>query len=358
MRILVYEFVTGGGLAGRPVPRSLAREGLAMRTALVDDLAAIGCHTITLATDLRFTRAVPRGVALVPVIERAAVETGGRATIKTLVKATDAVWLIAPETEGCLERLAARIERSGKILLGPGAAAVRMAADKGRLPQRLARAGIVHPVTSVLRPGVNPRIAARRIGYPVVIKPARGAGCNGVRLVRHARDLRHALAEAERAGRTGHLRRPSVNSASTPLVMQRYIRGRAASVSMLADGRRAMALVVNGQRVTTAAGIRYQGGSTPLEHRFAAAAAEVAARTCAAIPGLRGYIGVDLVLTDSGPVVIEVNPRLTTAYLGVRAVLGENIAALALAACEGRLPPAVSPRQRARFNSGGGVVRE
>ena len=41
MRILVHEFVSGGGLAGRPVPASLAREGAAMLTALVADLAAI-----------------------------------------------------------------------------------------------------------------------------------------------------------------------------------------------------------------------------------------------------------------------------------------------------------------------------
>ena len=41
MRILVHEFASGGGLAGRPVPRSLAREGSAMLAALVTDLTAI-----------------------------------------------------------------------------------------------------------------------------------------------------------------------------------------------------------------------------------------------------------------------------------------------------------------------------
>ena len=59
--------------------------------------------------------------------------------------------------------------------------------------------------------------------------------------------------------------------------------------------------------------------------------------------GLRGYVGVDLVLTDADAVVIEVNPRLTTAYLGVRAALDENIAALALEACAGRLPDRGGP---------------
>ena len=56
MRILVHEFVSGGGFAGRDVPASLAREGAAMRTALVSDLAAIGRHQIVTTADPRFPR--------------------------------------------------------------------------------------------------------------------------------------------------------------------------------------------------------------------------------------------------------------------------------------------------------------
>jgi predicted ATP-grasp superfamily ATP-dependent carboligase len=127
-------------------------------------------------------------------------------------------------------------------------------------------------------------------------------------------------------------------------------------VSLLADGRRAVPLVVNEQRVTAGTALVYRGGSTPFDHPLAAAAAEAATRTCEAIPGLRGYVGVDLILADSGPVVLEVNPRLTTAYVGVRAVLDENVAALALAACHGTLPAASAPRRRARFSAAGRVV--
>lgn len=232
------------------------------------------------------------------------------------------------------------------MLLGSAAAAVRMAADKSRLPARLARIGIGHPQTYVLAPGVNAAVAARSIGYPVVVKPARGAGCQGVRLARHARDVGVAIDAAHRAKGTA------------PLLMQRYVRGQAASVSLLADGRRAVPLAVNAQRVSTGAAFAYRGGSTPFDHPLAAAAADAATRTCAAIPGLRGYVGVDLVLTDAGPVVIEVNPRLTMAYLGVRAVLDENLAALALASCRGALPAPPVVRRHARFTAAGRVSLE
>jgi predicted ATP-grasp superfamily ATP-dependent carboligase len=138
--------------------------------------------------------------------------------------------------------------------------------------------------------------------------------------------------------------------------MQKYVRGKAASVSLLADGHRAVPLTVNAQRVVTGAAFAYRGGSTPLDHPLASAAADAALKTCAAIPGLRGYVGIDVVLTDAGPVVIEVNPRITMAYLGVRAVLDENLAALAMAACRGRLPAPPVVRRRAQFNAAGHVV--
>jgi tyramine---L-glutamate ligase len=374
VRIFVYEFVTGGGLAGQPVPRSLAREGLAMRTALLEDLAAMRSHSIVATTDARFTRQAPRGIDMVPVVpvagslppsrkasaDHRSLGEGGQAsgasgTIDALIDASDAVWLIAPETGRCLERLAARVERRGKTLLGCGAAAVRMAADKSRLPRQLARIGIGHPETAVLAQGVSAPAAARRIGYPVVVKPSRGAGCHGVRLVRHERDLGAAIDAADRANGTG-LRRRSSKSEGGPLVMQRYVRGRAASVSLLANGDCAVPLAVNEQRVTAAPAFSYRGGVTPFDHPLAAAAGDAAARACAAIPGLRGYVGVDLVLTGAGPVLIEVNPRLTMAYLGVRAAVDENVAALALAACDGTLPAPPVLRRRARFSAAGRVV--
>jgi len=43
--------------------------------------------------------------------------------------------------------------------------------------------------------------------------------------------------------------------------------------------------------------------------------------------GLSGIIGIDLILTKEGPVVVEVNPRVTTAYAGLHASLGINPAA-------------------------------
>jgi tyramine---L-glutamate ligase len=335
MRILVHEFASGGGLAGEVVPASLAREGSAMRDALVADLAAIGRHEIVTTVDSRFPLSAPPGVEVVALAP-------GAVGLDTLIASAHAVWLIAPETNGCLERLARRVERNGKTLLGPSVSAIRMASDKTSLPHRLARHGIRHPETRVLWPGVDPVTAAREIGYPIIVKPARGAGCEAVRLARGARELRQVLADYPGGG--------------APVVLQRYVRGVAASVSLLADGRRAVPLTLNAQHVRASRRLSYSGGRTPFAHPLASQATEAARQTCQALPGLRGYIGVDVVITDREAVVIEVNPRLTTAYLGVRAAVDENVADLALVACLGMLPAPPRVRRRVRFSASGRIL--
>jgi tyramine---L-glutamate ligase len=284
---------------------------------------------------------LPRGVDVV------ALPVGDRArerTLDQLIDCADAVWLVAPETDRCLERLAARVERQRKPLLGSSADAIRRASDKARLPRLLAGLGLRHPETRALERDVDPVRTADRIGYPIVVKPTRGAGSQGLRLARDARELRGAVDFARRSTDAGRI------------LLQQYVRGAAVSVSLLATGRRAVALTLNAQAIVSSPAFSYRGGQTPFDHPLASRAIAAALDTCRALPGLRGFVGVDLVLTASDAVVIEVNPRLTTAYLGVRAALDENIAALALAACAGDLPLVPRAMRRIRFTASGRVV--
>ena len=56
--------------------------------------------------------------------------------------------------------------------------------------------------------------------------------------------------------------------------------------------------------------------------------AALARRVGRAMPGLRGFVGIDLVWhAQRGPVLIEVNPRVTCAYVGLSQALGRNLAA-------------------------------
>jgi predicted ATP-grasp superfamily ATP-dependent carboligase len=341
VRILVYEFASGGGLAGRHVPASVAREGAAMRSALVADLSALGSHEIVTTADAGVPHDLPPGVRVIALPDG---DVARERALGAAIETVDAVWLIAPETGRCLERLASSVEQRRTTLVGSGAAAIWRAADKARLARRLAAANVRHPKTRAVGPAVNAARAAAAIGYPIVVKPARGAGSEGVCLVLDERGLSDAVESARQATGDG------------PILLQEYIRGAAASVSLLVDNRHAVPLSLNAQAIGPLPAFSYRGGETPFEHPLAAAALEVASRSCTALGGLRGFVGVDVVLTDSDVIVIEINPRLTTAYLGVRGAIDENLAALAIAACAGALPPPPRLRRSVRFTAAGRVV--
>jgi predicted ATP-grasp superfamily ATP-dependent carboligase len=70
----------------------------------------------------------------------------------------------------------------------------------------------------------------------------------------------------------------------------------------------------------------------------------------AILPEPIGYIGVDMVLGEdalgAGDAVIEINPRLTTSFVGLRAIARTNLAQAMLAVAEGA---ALSPK----FTDGG-----
>jgi predicted ATP-grasp superfamily ATP-dependent carboligase len=306
-----------------------------MSAALINDLAHIGTHEITVTVDPRFPLPVPRAVRAVTL------EPGRRSALDSLIASADAVWVIAPESGRCLERLAQRVARSGKTLLGAAPDAIRRAADKATLSRLLDRSRVPHPLTRAPRDVAGVYRAAREIGSPLVVKPRRGAGCEGVHLARHHRDVRKILDAAGRHHRPGQI------------LLQRYVAGTPASVSLLADGHRTVAIAVNRQTVRRGARFSYSGGVTPIDHPLAPRAIDAATRACLAVPGLRGFIGVDLVLSSSEAFVIEVNPRLTTAYLGVRAAVDANVARLVLEACDGHLPQALPMCRRVRFTAAG-----
>ena len=43
------------------------------------------------------------------------------------------------------------------------------------------------------------------------------------------------------------------------------------------------------------------------------------------LPGLYGYVGVDIIMTRDKILVVEVNPRLTTSFTGISGTLGINL---------------------------------
>jgi predicted ATP-grasp superfamily ATP-dependent carboligase len=101
----------------------------------------------------------------------------------------------------------------------------------------------------------------------------------------------------------------------------------------------------------------YLGGRTPIPLPLAERAKSLALAAIAAMPPTTGYVGVDLVLGEqadgSQDVVIEINPRLTTSYVGLRQVCKQNLAQAMLDVACGRLVDLSFREERVEFRADG-----
>ncbi len=88
-----------------------------------------------------------------------------------------------------------------------------------------------------------------------------------------------------------------------------------------------------------AATSKYNGGVVPFDDARKAEAFAAAEKIVKSFHDLRGYVGVDFVLTEEEPVAIEVNPRLTTSYVGLSQVANFNPAQAILNAVLARKLP-------------------
>ena len=310
----------------------MAHEGLLMLRAVLEDFQRLGEHEIRSTLDTRLHALVPSNLP-VTVIE------GDRypEIFATSVEWAEAVLLIAPETDGILARLSAQVENVAKRLLGSTSTAVGAAGDKATTHSCFRASGIPTARTSVISFDDEPMRQVATFGYPAVIKPIDGAGCEGVSVIRRRTDASRALRQLRRITRRH------------TFLIQEYIAGIPASLSCLSDGSRVLPLTLNTQYIHTGSSLRYRGGTIHIQHSSRSAAFEMVRDLLKALPGLRGYFGIDLVLTRSGPVFIEVNPRLTTSYVGLRRAFSVNLAEALLQSGLGQIPTLPKPKGHVRF---------
>lgn len=213
--------------------------------------------------------------------------------------------------------------------LGCSAEAIEWATRKRATLRRLAQAGIATPLD------FERDAAVRRW----VVKPDDGAGAVDTRVHESAASARADLRERAR----------SMRSAS----VEPWVEGEAMSLSLICGDAQAEMLSVNRQhlRIDPAGGLHFEGvepADWPSSDPRRTSLDRLAQQVHRALPGLHGFVGVDLVWhAKHGPVAIEVNPRLTCAYVGLSKALGRRLGAelVALgAARRGRDEPGMGGR--------------
>lgn len=331
--MLIHEFVTGGGLAGEAIPPSWKAEGQAMRRALAEDFATLDGVNVVITLDLSLPdEPGPWRVERVGPGEEPA-------TFARLARECDLVLCVAPETGGVLEDRARTIV--GRTL-GCSPEAIALCADKIRLGEHLRELGVETPRTLRVVPSEG---LPRDISYPAVLKPIDGAGSLDTFLLEGPDSL------------------PASALAMKEAILQPFVSGDPLSASFLIPREREPIWIGLGrQRMMRDDGaFHYEGGDVPWE--IGDGLEELRSlllRVVKAIPGLGGWIGIDLIHdpTTGRVTVLEINPRVTTSIIGWRRLANGQggLAALWLGREQGEF--CVPKGRTARFLADGDVQVE
>lgn len=306
-RIFVYELITGGGLLavdGAPPPSgSLLREGLAMLSAVVEDFALIPGTTVTVLRDYRLE---PLSVAASQQIVVAGHDAERDAFCHAASQA-DAMLVIAPEFDNLLLERTRWAEQHEAYLLSPDSRVVELTSCKWRTFQHFREAGI---------PTIDTFCLGQKATWqhleevPVVTKPRDGAGSEGIVCWKKGKQSNWQFADSEK------------------FLIQPKVCGTSVSCAILGAGEQFYLLPAGYQRLDKE--LKYYGGQLPLPDPLNQRAHRLTTQAIRSLPPFRGYIGLDMILgphpDGKDDVAVEINPRLTSSYVGLRKLLRSNLA--------------------------------
>jgi predicted ATP-grasp superfamily ATP-dependent carboligase len=306
-KLFVCEFITGGGLCAEALPESLLKEGLLMRNSLLQDLSELP-YEISTTYDARF-HAPELCANCIPVNKNDDVWQ----IWQTQMQAADAVWLIAPETDGILKKLTQMAEKPklnglrGPLVVGCGLASIEVASKKMATYLTLHAAGIPNIATYTFENWI-------RANGSWLAKPNDGVGCSDIVCFNNPDDLESWM---------------EANHKQMTHVIQPFQPGDAGSISCVMQHGKARLLSCNTQHIEMDHHLlSYTGGVINGLRDYWPHLELIANKIAQALPSLAGYVGIDVIVDGDEVIVVEINPRLTTAYIGLHESIGANPAEL------------------------------
>ena len=342
-KIFVCEFITGGGLCAEALPAALAHEGALMRDALLRDLSALPYQVYT-TVDARLT--MPAQCFCVKVHPNDDIWQ----IWQTQMSKADAVFLIAPETDGLLHYLtqlatlqpqglsaqqcpdgASYSRPKGPLVLGCGLESILTTSDKMAtyVALKLANIATINTFTADYWIEHEALIKENSEQITWLTKPNHGAGCEATMCFSDAENLIDWLTQHKK---------------QNTHIVQPFLTGTIASISCVMHQGRAQLLSCNKQLIEVKNHtVSFKGVLVNGMREHWQAFEQIANQIAKTFPSLAGYVGIDVIVQQNKMhlnqkltnqklinqiVVVEINPRLSTSYAGLRESIGVNPAEL------------------------------
>ena len=220
-------------------------------------------------------------------------------SIADIASRYDKVIVIAPPME--LIELAKIL----KNIWGPGIEYIKSFSDKFYSIYALEKCGIEVPKTIEIRDIRD--VDFSLLEYPIVIKPCMQAGSTCVYI---ARGYSEAIENSVKALNCDPFHRA---------VIQQYVKGIHGSISAIFKNKKIVFYSINRQIITLENNMfRYKGNVLPIrDAKIIKNVYKLLTQFIECYPDLEGYIGFDIVIENEKPIVVEVNPRITTPFIAI-----------------------------------------
>ncbi len=368
MKVAVLELLSGGGiheLIGIPnsesageseiseIAQALLREGWAMLHALASDLQQCGHQVFTcLDQELVHSKQDPT-CALTPFDDFVCSNrVDWLSQWRQVAIPAEITIVIAPEIDNLLAITVSYLREHGAIVLAPDALFLKATSDKLLFAEAMLDANLPHPSTQTLTsflqsPPVEQTSFANASPDGLVLKRRDGAGCADMKRFENDRSLTTWCRSNPQVTQPNEATQRTEDSAWSleeraqhweSWIVQPWLAGSARSLAVLA-GPSHWILGSVAQRIehlpckddASVSNVQYTGGFGPLDDTTLQQLERFANRVLNAIPGKpSGWIGIDFLIPDGTHdwtqwVPIEINPRLTTSYLGYRQWYGRAL---------------------------------
>jgi len=302
MNILVFEYITGGGMVDQALPSSLAIEGDIMLNAVVSDFNALKDIHVTVLRDYRLLNTGKEENVLA-----IGQEQDPTVEIEKLNPELDAAIFIAPESSNILTSLCERFANQSFVLLNSTTDSIKLTTDKYATYKHLEHYDVEQIPTYMIED--TKYLSSNKF----IMKPIDGVGCE------------HIFVSSD----ISELKQKALKYSNQKFIFQPYMQGLHASLSLLCWDGQCHILSCNEQVIVENEGCiaLRQCHVNSIDKN---ALYELSNTIVQALPGLRGYIGVDVLITARQVYLVEINPRLTSSYVGLNAALGINPAELIL----------------------------
>ncbi|MEJ2279885.1 MAG: ATP-grasp domain-containing protein [Candidatus Lokiarchaeota archaeon] len=322
--IFIFEYISGGGFNRIQIPSSLLCEGYSMLRSLISDFSKVGFKIKTLLDKrIEFLSSFLDADKILSVSSKENFIT----KFSQMLNETTYCFIIAPEFSKILYNLTKKALKSKSILLSQNVKAIKLGSSKFVTFDYFKKKRLPTPRTFKfnVRDGIfeiEKLFREGKIKFPFIIKPDEGVGAENVFLVQSTNSLTYIFNHLEDILK------------DNKYVVQEYIDGIGLSGSILGikntqriTKSRCKLLSINFQNISFKDEFHdseYLGGYTPYDVEESLKKKIRIYLKLLKSPDLSGYFGVDFVLSNEKINFIEINPRLTTSYLGLRNVLGYN----------------------------------